>query len=213
MKKTIIVLVLVIILITTMSIPCFAYNRASAYLYANQYWHSYNVSNYTTFIVNGDCTNFVSQCLFAGGLTKTTTWKYVKADGYPRSYDYYTSAWVNANDLKNYVKNNLGAPILAPKWKKVSIPSQNTYAYVNDSSNILASDSGKVIVFYDWTDDGIIDHSAILVQYGVDQDGYGATGDLISAHSTNHYKAIWNLDYYNSAHRYTTAVYAFRLPV
>ena len=164
-KKMVLCFVLIIVLIASLSIPCFAYNRTSAYLYANQYWHSYNVNDYRTFIANGDCTNFVSQCLYAGGLSKTTLWNYVKAEGYPRSYDSYTSAWVGANALKNYVKNNLGASILAPKWKKIAKPSQNTYAWVNDSSNILTSDAGKVIVFYDWTDDGTIDHSAILVQY------------------------------------------------
>ena len=45
----------------------------------------------------GDCTNFISQVLHAGGISLTTTWK-------P-----YTHSWLRVEELYNYmVKNNLG---------------------------------------------------------------------------------------------------------
>ena len=42
---------------------------------------------------NADCANFVSQCLEAGGLPTDSTWKT------------YTTAWVNAKGLANYLIN------------------------------------------------------------------------------------------------------------
>jgi Putative amidase domain len=41
------------------------YNREQAVAYANTYWNSYNPA-YRYFSTN-DCTNFISQCLHAGG--------------------------------------------------------------------------------------------------------------------------------------------------
>lgn len=146
----------------------------------------------------------MSQCLNAGGLTQNSTWHY-----YTSSHQ-YTNAWSVANDLKNYLKNNVGAPILAPKWKKTAIPSQRTYAYVNDSSNITSSDGGRVVVFYDWKDDGIIDHASIIVATGNAEDNTGY-GDLIDQNSTDRKHVIWHLDHYNT-HKNTTAIYAFRIP-
>lgn len=199
-----------LILCGSLAIPTFAYNRTTAVSYANTYALSYN-SNYKSFaLVGGDCANFVSQCLYAGGLAMDSTWKYTRASGSNRNNDTCTAAWNNANSLKNYLKNNIGAPILAPKWRKVAIPSQNTYAYVNNSANITTSDGGQVVVFYDWADDGIIDHASIAVGTGTDTEA-SVYGDLINAHTGNRKKAIWHLDPYNN-YRSSTAVYAFRLP-
>lgn len=56
------------------------YNRDATYQYGMQYAYNYNTAQYNT-IPNGDCANFVSQCLRAGGLQfKTTggyTWYYL----------------------------------------------------------------------------------------------------------------------------------------
>lgn len=141
--KRIITFLLVAIMITSVLIaPAFAYNRNDAVTYANKYAKTHNPT-YKYFWAKGNCANFVSQCLSAGGLNHTTKWHY-----YTSSHQ-YTSAWTVANDLKNYIKNDIGGSILAPKWKKVAIPSQRTYAYVDDSSNITSTDGGRVVVFYD----------------------------------------------------------------
>lgn len=212
MKKRIVSKLMIILVVCAgLVIPTFAYNRTTAVSYANTYALSYN-SNYRSFAGSGgDCANFVSQCLYAGGLSMSNTWKYIWSSGNNRNNDTCTAAWNNANSLKNYLKNNIGAPILAPKWRKVAIPSQSTYAYVDNSANITTSDGGKVVVFYDWYDDGIIDHTSLCVGTGTDT-GSSRYGDLIDAHTGNRKQAIWHLDPYNS-YRDTTAVYAFRLPL
>lgn len=55
----------------------------------------YNTAEYTVYS-GRDCANFVSQCLYAGGLTTDTVWK---KDSY---------AWVNAAGLANYLITNRG---------------------------------------------------------------------------------------------------------
>ncbi|WP_055070082.1 amidase domain-containing protein [Clostridium massiliamazoniense] len=61
--------------------------------------HALNYNNaYKNFDNNGgDCTNFVSQCLHAGGLPLSSAWK-------P-----YRDSWINVNLLRNYlIYNSLG---------------------------------------------------------------------------------------------------------
>lgn len=47
----------------------------------------------------GDCVNFVSQCVYAGGIPQSATWK-------P-----YTSAWVGTGPFIRYFGNTLGYPV------------------------------------------------------------------------------------------------------
>lgn len=46
------------------------YSCKAAFNYAKKWWNSFNTSQYKA--NNNDCANFVSQCLYAGGLTKMT---------------------------------------------------------------------------------------------------------------------------------------------
>ena len=43
------------------------YNAANALAYAKKWWNSYNPKYYNYNKSGGDCANFVSQCLIAGG--------------------------------------------------------------------------------------------------------------------------------------------------
>ena len=59
------------------------YDADDAIEYSNKYWKHYNHRYYDYSHVGGDCCNFVSQCLSAGGMPHTDTW-------YPGSV-----AWIN----------------------------------------------------------------------------------------------------------------------
>lgn len=70
-----------------------SYNRIAARDYAYKYWSSYNPA-YTSYKGNGgDCANFVSQCLHAGGIPTDVTWK---AD---------SVSWIRASAVPSYMMN------------------------------------------------------------------------------------------------------------
>ena len=51
------------------------YDRTAAVEYAEKWYRSANTPQYESFVGNGgDCANFVSQCLIAGGLNMTRNW-------------------------------------------------------------------------------------------------------------------------------------------
>ena len=58
-----------IILFLSITLSISAYNRQAAYNYAKKWWNRYNLADYYNYNPDGgDCANFVSQCLIAGGL-------------------------------------------------------------------------------------------------------------------------------------------------
>ena len=58
----------------SLTVSAYSYNASAAVDYARQYWNNYN-SAYTNYnSVGGDCANFVSQCLYAGGLEQDDRW-------------------------------------------------------------------------------------------------------------------------------------------
>ncbi|MBS1401985.1 MAG: hypothetical protein HPZ79_03245 [Oscillospiraceae bacterium] len=193
-----------IVFVSALSVPSFAYSRTNAVNYANTYALSCN-PNHKYFTRGGNCTNFVSQCMYAGGVKTDSTWNFTQ--GVVSTYNTYTRAWTVADELKNYIKINLGGERLVSKWKKYGDSSQGVYGYVNNSNNL--TNTGIEIVFYDWQDDGIIDHSSIIVGTGNSLDGTGY-GDLVDQNSTDRKQTLWHLDSYNS-NKKTTAIYAFRL--
>lgn len=83
-----------------------AYNRTNAKNYAIKYVLSPNKSYVNFESMGGNCTNFASQCLKAGGIVQDKTGNYKW---------YYTSssdrapAWTKANSFRNYYKNNKGS--------------------------------------------------------------------------------------------------------
>lgn len=82
-----------------------SYNREKAKNYALEYVLSPNpkYTNYET--MGGNCTNFTSQCLYAGGIVQDKVGNYTW---------YYTSksksaSWKSANSFRTYYKNNIGS--------------------------------------------------------------------------------------------------------
>lgn len=78
-----------------------AYNRTAAVNYAFQYATTPN-SAYTNF--SRDCTNFISQCLLAGGISMHTGGaKYGWDSWYYKNGSDYSSAWTVADAFHNYL--------------------------------------------------------------------------------------------------------------
>ncbi|WP_456279489.1 amidase domain-containing protein [Bacillus sp. AK128] len=155
----------------------FVYDRREAVRYAEQWWDSYN-PKYEKFEV--DCTNYISQCLHAGGAPMT---------GYPNrgkgwwmrdgSWSY---SWSVANALRRYLPN----------------AKSGLRAVEKDSASELVI--GDVIC-YDFEGDGKWNHNTIVV--AKDSDNM----PLVNAHTYNSRMRYWE---YTDSTAYTPNIkYAF----
>ena len=196
------ILSVVLSVVLFISIPCsgLAYSGSSAIEYSDRWALDRNPAYRS---VDSDCANFVSQCLYAGGFPQTDEWYYDWA------YN-YSDSWYGADSLKNYLKYTYGARQLVSKWTNDGVGS--SYAYVNDSSNLVGN--GREVVFYDWDGDGTMNHASFCVGTGYDQEigvpTYSYRGDLINQHTNDHYRVLWHLDRFN-AQRDSSELYAFEV--
>ena len=159
MRKTITKIIsIALVLITVFSVltinvsaaPSFNVNNAVRYAQTHTdnsggmsgtYNSQYNRYKPTSLLYYGyDCANFVSQCLYAGGLKESKGWKRVLKD---QNYKKITGgvAWVNAPELFNYLKNQ-------------------GYSYETVKSDLSNIHKGDV-VFMDFNNDGSVSHSTI----------------------------------------------------
>lgn len=140
------------------------YDRQQAVSYAHRWWNSYN-PQFKQFDV--DCTNYVSQCLWAGGAPmsyareRSKGWWYRFGD--PPSWSY---SWSVAHSLHWYLAGSQSGL----RGKEVSSARQ--------------LEPGDVIC-YDFDGDGRWDHNTIVV--GKDRSGE----PLVNAHTTNSRNRYW----------------------
>lgn len=79
-----------------------AYNGAAARQYADQWWNSVNTGaphyyiNATSYGEINDCTNYVSQALYAGGLTEIFTGNGADQDAWWWDSPDYADSWIRA---------------------------------------------------------------------------------------------------------------------
>ncbi len=85
--------------------PLFPYNRAAAVAYARKWAMSRNPNYYDYEKLGGDCTNFVSQCLYAGGgvmnYKPTFGWYYTSANN-------HSPSWTGVPYLYNFLTRKTG---------------------------------------------------------------------------------------------------------
>ncbi|ATW24090.1 amidase domain-containing protein [Candidatus Formimonas warabiya] len=147
------------------------YDRAAAVRYAQKWWNNYNPS-FHSFSV--DCTNYVSQVLYAGGIPMTYTGKantgwWYSGSGTPE--DKWSYSWTVAHSLRWYLASGKGTLRAEPA----------------DSAQLLLP--GDVIC-YDWDGDGVWQHNTVVV--GLNGDGQ----PLVNAHTNNSQNRYW--DYQDS---------------
>ena len=98
-----------------------SYNRDNVVSYAKQYAYNYNPNyiDYATYEGSSDCANFVSQCLYAGGIAMTDTW-YYRYPGY--SSPSVSTAWRGAQSLRRFVQS-LDVVTLSLRWIAAPVPN------------------------------------------------------------------------------------------
>lgn len=131
------------------------YNREDVYEYAKKWAYGRNPKYYNFDPVGGDCTNFVSQCIYAGGIQmnydRNNGWYYI--DGNNKS-----PSWTGVEFLYSFLatNNNLG-----PKGEETTIEKLEIGDVVQLSFN------GQ-----------IFSHSLIVVKNGTN-----VNNTLIAAHT------------------------------
>ena len=131
------------------------YNREAVYEYAKKWAYGRNPKYYNFDPVGGDCTNFVSQCIYAGGIQmnydRNNGWYYI--DGNNKS-----PSWTGVEFLYSFLatNNNLG-----PKGEETTIEKLEIGDVVQLSFN------GQ-----------IFSHSLIVVKNGTN-----VNNTLIAAHT------------------------------
>ncbi len=142
----------------------------------NPRYHDYNWDG-------GDCTNFISQVLHAGGLSQTPAWSW------DMKHDEGTSAWVNATTLAGYLVYSERAHLYA----------HGTFTQLTQSASkpIQNLQRGDLIGYYE---NHRTVHLAIVA--GFDPDGY----PLVISHSADRFEEPWDLGWDR-----TTRYYFYRI--
>ncbi|WP_087973402.1 amidase domain-containing protein [Oceanobacillus rekensis] len=142
----------------------FTYDRLAAVQYAERWWNSYNPA-YRVFDV--DCTNYISQCLRAGG---APTWGApVRERGWWYGTDTWSFSWAVAHSLRWY----LSGSTQGLKGKEVERADQ-----------LIPGD----VICYDFGGDGRWDHNTIVVA----KDAEGMP--LVNAHTDNSRNRYWSYE-------------------
>ncbi|MEK3732110.1 MULTISPECIES: amidase domain-containing protein [Paenibacillus] len=143
------------------------YDREAAAAYADRWWDSGN-PEFAVFDVN--CTNYVSQCLFAGKAPihytgkRETGWWY---KGYINKREWWSYSWAVSNSLAIY----LGTSASGLRGELVERPEQ-----------LMLGD----VILYDWNGDGAYQHSTIVTAF--DAEGM----PLVNAHTVSSRHRYWD---------------------
>jgi len=143
------------------------YNRVKAVEYANIWWNSYN-PRFKVF--EDDCTNFVSQCLWAGGAPfsfgeRSRGWWY-KGEGNTANWSF---SWAVAHSLRWYLANS------------------NSGLRATEVANPRDLELGDVIC-YDFDGDGKWQHNSIVTAKSLN--GF----PLVNAHTVNSRNRDWSYE-------------------
>ncbi len=121
-----------------------AYDREAAVAYARRWAYGFNPDFYNFNDIGGDCTNFASQCLYAGGLEMNFTpifgWYYISVNN-------RTPSWTGVNELYDFLTTNQG---VGPRATLVALEELE----IGD------------LVQFDYQGDGLFDHTPIIVNTG-----------------------------------------------
>ncbi|WP_251552197.1 amidase domain-containing protein [Neobacillus muris] len=139
----------------------FEYNRLKAVQYAERWWNSPNPA-YKKF--ENNCTNYISQCLSAGGAPMRGQPN--RGSGWWYNHTHWSYSWAVAHSLRLYL-NHSQAGLRA---KEVSSPDQ-----------LLLGD----VICYDFEGDGRFNHNTIVTG----KDAYGMP--LVNANTYNSRMRYW----------------------
>ena len=201
-----------------------AYNGSAAAAYADAHWDEcgdepgWDDPAPSPYICYGnDCTNYVSRAMHTGG-----GYGFIEGSTQNPNDEWYwynssmnTASWGTAYRLYYFLiyydkgAGSLGGGSLLKHF--VGVKASQTYNTLNKGG----------LVFFDWTNNGSIDHVRMEVGYGIisspgkraQYNAWWYTGDWADQHEPPRYHDFWN-GYYamSQALRLTTHVYEVHIP-
>ena len=141
------------------------YNRDEVYHWAYSHWNNYS-KEYLNFgdekWKGGDCTNFVSQCLRAGGAVNDKSgdfqWYYNKNGSLATSNDDYSWTWSTARGLNSTLSGNFKNNEFGPKATQKVIMGDTQYD-ASIGEYVVPGD----VIQYHWKNKSAISHAAVIV--------------------------------------------------
>jgi hypothetical protein len=203
-SRLVLVVLALVALAAATSPAAVAYNGATAATYADTYWQSYNPAWPSFAKRGGDCTNFVSQALYAGGIAMRPSppyagdaaWYMLQSKGRRWSN---SLSWINVQSHRSFLLSLPGV-------------TQAASYYGVAPGQVVASNAAQGdVVLYDWEDDGVYDHESIVVASGGSNPDGAPNWDLVDAHTNNRYHAYWTLAQYNASWA-TTQIVVLHIP-
>ena len=150
------------------------YNRQAAYFYMQTWIEQRNDNWYAYDDVGGNCQNFGSQVLLAGGIPMDEEGD---AQWYWYTHDYQDYSWINVGYFMDYAKANTG-------YGLVSQPEASYYT----------GDVGDILIF---GDDGL-NHTTVIADAITDENGN--TVDYLVCSNTSNYRNFPASAYYYTRH-------------
>jgi hypothetical protein len=142
----------------------FVYDRRKAVQYAERWWNEYNPA-YQKF--ENDCTNFISQCLRAGG---APMWgEPNRSRGWWYSGSNWSYSWSVANAIRWYLSSSTKGLVAKE---------------VERAEDLMLGD----VICYDFEGDGKWNHNTIVVAKDANGDPY------VNAHSFNSRQRYWKYE-------------------
>lgn len=133
---------------------CVEYDRVRVLRYAELWWNGKNPA-FPRFA--DDCTNFISQCLYAGNLPPTGGSN--RSVGWWYTAQNWSYSWSTSHALYKYLHSQVGATSL------------------NNPRDLKIGD----VIFYDWTGSGTYHHTTVVVDFDASGD------PLVNAHTDDSY--------------------------
>ena len=152
------------------------YDRIRAKAYADRWWNGRNPA-YPSF--NVDCTNFISQCLFAGGAPMNYTFN--RARGW----------WFVGGGAGG---SNNGGGVSAEPWSYSWAVANSLYWYLRTAKSglrgVMRGSARELqigdVINYDWDGNGVFTHSTMVT-------AFSASGEpLVNAHTNSSFQRLWS---------------------
>lgn len=111
------------------------YDVDAVIAYSDKYALNYNTAYYNFNPNGGDCANFVSQCISAGGMPQVVCNTYGTSGWFYKAANNRSATWTGAPQLKTWMANNRGVLIANP-----------TSAQMYAGSPFFSNDSGHAMI-------------------------------------------------------------------